>query len=62
MCPQAPGTLLNKYVQLPLTVAHYPFEPASSLISRVAARNGVRSVQAFRADIDFPYMALVRGE
>lgn len=50
------------YVRLPLTVAHHPMEPATSFISRLAARNGVRSVLEFCRDIRFPYSALVAGD
>lgn len=47
---------------LPLRVRHHPLEPATSLISRLAARNGVVSVTDFCRDIGFPYKALLRGE
>jgi hypothetical protein len=50
------------FPQLPLTVTHAAFEPASSLISRLAARNGADSVQQFCGDIAFPLDALFRGE
>lgn len=51
-----------EFTPLPLTVPHHPLEPATSLISRLAARNGVASVTDFCRDIGFPYKALVRGD
>lgn len=50
------------YARLPLTVTHHPMEPATSFISRLAARNGVTSVQEFCRDIRFPYSGLVAGD
>lgn len=47
---------------LPLTVGHHPLEPASSLISRLAARHGAVSSTNFCRDIGFPYKALLRGD
>ncbi|MBL3609008.1 TniQ family protein [Rhodovulum sulfidophilum] len=41
---------------------HDAFEPASSLLSRLAARNGAGSVQRFCGDIAFPIDPLFRGE
>lgn len=52
----------EEFTPLPLTVPHHPLEPATSLISRLAARNGVASVTDFCRDIGFPYKALVRGD
>jgi len=46
---------------LPLTVRHAAFEPASSLLSRLAARNGASSMQRFCGDIAFPIDPLFRG-
>lgn len=57
--PAIPGTTLP---QLPLTVPHAAFEPASSLLSRLAARNGASSMQRFCGDIAFPIDPLFRGE
>jgi hypothetical protein len=48
--------------QLPLMVQHADFDPASSLLSRLAAKNGVHSVQQFCRDIAFPIEPLFRGE
>lgn len=50
------------YARLPVTVSHYPLEPATSFISRLAARNGILSVRGFCRDIRFPYSALVAGD
>lgn len=47
---------------LPLSVQHHPLEPATSLVSRLAAKNGAGSVMDFCRDIMFPYQTLVRGE
>lgn len=47
---------------LPLTVLHHPLEPATSLISRLAARHGAASSTDFCRDIGFPYKALLRGD
>ncbi|MBL3565526.1 TniQ family protein, partial [Rhodovulum sulfidophilum] len=41
---------------------HAAFEPASSLLSRLAARNGAGSAQRFCGDIAFPIDPLFRGE
>ncbi|UOA28261.1 hypothetical protein DSM107133_03006 [Pseudosulfitobacter sp. DSM 107133] len=57
--PATPGT---NFPQLPLTVAHAACEPASSLLSRLAARNGTISMQRFCGDIAFPIDPLFRGE
>ncbi len=57
--PATPGTNLP---QLPLTVAHAACEPAPSLLSRPAARNGAISMQRFCGDIAFPIDPLFRGE
>ena len=51
-----------EYAPLPLTVTHHQLEPATSLISRLAARNGIWSVQGFCRDLRFPYAALVAGD
>ncbi|MEQ5871816.1 TniQ family protein [Sagittula sp. NFXS13] len=45
-----------------MTVRHAAFEPASSLLSRLAARNGASSMQRFCGDIAFPIDPLFRGE
>lgn len=50
------------YDPLPLSVPHHPMEPATSYISRLAARNGLKSVLEFCRDIRFPYSALVAGD
>ena len=47
---------------LPLTVRHHPLEPATSLMSRLAARQGAASSTDFCRDIGFPYKALLRGD
>jgi len=57
--PAIPG---NTFPQLPLTVSHAAFEPASSLLSRLAARVGASSMQRFCGDIAFPIDPLFRGE
>ena len=57
--PATPGT---NFPQLPLTVAHAACEPATSLLSRLAARNGAISMQRFCGDIAFPIGPLFRGE
>ncbi|WP_347100100.1 TniQ family protein [Sagittula stellata] len=57
--PAIPG---NSFPQLPLTVPHAVFEPASSLLSRLAARGGASSMQRFCGDIAFPIDPLFRGE
>jgi hypothetical protein len=57
--PATPGT---NFPQLPLTVAHAACEPATSLLSRLAARNGAVSMQRFCGDIAFPIDPLFRGE
>lgn len=57
--PATPGT---NFPLLLLTVAHAAFEPASSLLSRLAARNGARSMRRFCGDIAFPIDPLFRGE
>jgi|TARA_R110002049_G_scaffold235512_9_gene408803 hypothetical protein len=57
--PATPGT---NFPQLPLTVSHAGCEPASSLLSRLAARNGANSMQRFCGDIAFPIDPLFRGE
>ncbi|MCA0851042.1 TniQ family protein [Salipiger thiooxidans] len=57
--PAIPG---NTFPQLPLTVQHAAFEPASSLLSRLAARGGASSMQRFCGDIAFPIDPLFRGE
>ncbi|MBR9841122.1 MAG: hypothetical protein GYB50_25065 [Rhodobacteraceae bacterium] len=41
---------------------HAAFEPASSLLSRLAARGGASSMQRFCGDIAFPIDPLFRGE
>ncbi|WP_378948398.1 TniQ family protein [Paracoccus sp. R86501] len=43
-------------------MSHAGFEPASSLLSRLAARNGARSMLQFCGDIAFPVDPLFRGE
>ncbi|WP_339108026.1 TniQ family protein [Thioclava sp. GXIMD4216] len=50
------------FAPLPLTVQHERFEPASSLLTRLAARNGAPSVYQFCADLAFPVDPLFRGE
>ncbi|NVK59912.1 MAG: TniQ family protein, partial [Rhodobacteraceae bacterium] len=45
-----------------MTVRHAAFEPASSLLSRLAARGGASSMQRFCGDIAFPIDPLFRGE
>lgn len=57
--PATPGT---NFPQFPLTVSHAASEPASSLLSRLAARNGAISMQRFCGDIAFPIDPLFRGE
>lgn len=57
--PATPGT---NFPQLPLTVSHAASEPASSLLSRLAAKNGAISMQRFCGDIAFPIDPLFRGE
>jgi len=57
--PATPGT---NFPQLPLTVSHAASEPATSLLSRLAARNGAISMQRFCGDIAFPIDPLFRGE
>jgi hypothetical protein len=57
--PATPGT---NFPQLPLTVPHAACEPATSLLSRLAARNGAISMQRFCGDIAFPIDPLFRGE
>jgi hypothetical protein len=57
--PAIPG---NTFPQLPLTVQHAAFEPASSLLSRLAARGGASSMQRFCGDIAFPIDPLFRGD
>lgn len=58
------GGALSSYTPepLPLTVGHHPLEPATSLISRLAARYGPASSTDFCRDIAFPYKALLRGD
>ncbi|MCG6111524.1 MAG: TniQ family protein [Paracoccus sp.] len=43
-------------------MSHDPCEPATSLLSRLAARNGAISMQRFCGDIAFPIDPLFRGE
>ncbi|WP_339111887.1 TniQ family protein [Thioclava sp. GXIMD2076] len=50
------------FAPLPLTVQHACFEPASSLLTRLAARNGAPSVYQFCGDLAFPVDPLFRGE
>ncbi|MDO5759280.1 MAG: TniQ family protein [Rhodobacterales bacterium] len=57
--PATPGT---NFPQLPLTVGHTACEPATSLLSRLAAKNGAISMQRFCGDIAFPIDPLFRGE
>jgi len=57
--PAIPGMV---FPQLPVTVQHPDFEPASSLLSRLAAKNGVQSIQQFCRDLAFPIEPLFRGE
>ncbi len=45
-----------------MTVLHAACEPATSLLSRLAARNGAISMQRFCGDIAFPIDPLFRGE
>ncbi|MEY8829645.1 TniQ family protein [Sedimentitalea sp. XS_ASV28] len=47
---------------LPLKVAYHPLEPATSLMSRLAARHGAASSTDFCRDIGFPYKSLLRGD
>lgn len=47
---------------LPLTVVHHPLEPATSLISHLAARHGAASSTDFCRDIGLPYKTLLRGD
>lgn len=64
MCLRGPsGAASRAYAPepLPLTVGHNPLEPASSLMSRLAARHGAVSSTNFCRDIGFPYKALLRG-
>lgn len=49
------------YDPLPLAVPHNTYEPATSLISRLAARNGVGSTLEFCQDVRFPYPDLIAG-
>ena len=62
MVKSLPATPGMKFPQLPLTVAHAACEPATSLLSRLAARNGAISMQRFCGDIAFPIDPLFRGE
>ncbi|MFP7675747.1 TniQ family protein [Marivita sp. S0852] len=62
MAKSLPATPGADFPPLPLTVAHAGFEPASSLLSRLAARNGARSMRRFCGDIAFPVDPLFRGE
>ena len=62
MVKSLPATPGMKFPQLPLTVAHAACEPATSLLSRLAARNDAISMQRFCGDIAFPIDPLFRGE
>ena len=55
-------TVAEGYDPLPLTVTLHEHEPATSFISRLAARNGLKSVQEFCRDIRFPYLDLISGD
>ncbi|WP_339111901.1 TniQ family protein [Thioclava sp. GXIMD2076] len=50
------------FAPLPLTVQHERSLPASSLLTRLAARNGAPSVYQFCVDLAFPVDLLFRGE
>lgn len=62
MVKSLPATPGMNFPQLPLRVSHSVCEPATSLLSRLAARNGANSMQRFCGDIAFPIDPLFRGE
>lgn len=62
MAKSLPAIAGTNFPRLPLTVPHAAFDPAASLLSRLAARNGASSMQRFCSDIAFPIDPLFRGE